>query len=79
MNIEITNNPELKFSSLTDEQYHVYVFGDQLVRLDNPTVLNVSASGGHRVLDSEGISHYIPKGWIHLYWKVKDGQPCFAF
>jgi len=76
----ISNNPKLTFSSLEDEQYRVYSFADgSEVRIEKPQALNVSKSGGHRVLDGEGVSHYIPAGWNHLYWKVFEGQPNFAF
>lgn len=78
--LNVTNNPKLAFSSLEDEQYRVYEFkGGERVVINDPQMLNVSKSGGHRVLDGEGISHYIPSGWIHLYWKVKEGKPAFAF
>jgi len=75
-----TNNPTLKFSDLSDEEYRVYEFPKgEKVRITAPVKLNVSASGGHRVLDAEGVSHYIPSGWIHLYWKVKQDCYYFAF
>jgi len=78
--VNITNNPDLKFSSLEDEQYRIYTFDEgREVRIDNPVALNVSKSGGHRVLDAAGVSHYIPHGFYHLRWVVKDGQPNFAF
>lgn len=70
----------LSFSDLSDEQYRVYVWpSGWKVTLRNPMKLNVSASGGHRVYTSDGISHYIPSGWNHLYWKVKENCPHFAF
>lgn len=70
----------IEFSDLTDEQYRQYEFpGGDIVRIDNPVGLNVSESGGHRVFDKQGIAHYIPKGWIHLTWKVHEGKPIFAF
>ena len=76
----VTNNPDLKFSDLSDEQYRVYEYPDgSTVRLDSPTNLNVSKSGGHRVLTRDGVSHYIPSGWNHLWWLVRPGQPSFAF
>lgn len=77
---DITTNPDLTFLPLEDEQYRVYEFtgGDQ-IRINAPVALHVSKSGGHRILDSMGISHYIPAGWIHLFWVVVDGQPHFAF
>jgi hypothetical protein len=78
--MNITDNPKLKFKSLEDEEYREYAFPTgSVVRIELPIALNVSASGGHRVLDSDGISHYIPGGWIHLKWKVKEGKPHFAF
>jgi hypothetical protein len=78
--MQTTNNQSLKFDSLEDEQYRIYEFpnGSQ-VAITNPVALNVSKSGGHRVLDAQGISHYIPAGWYHIYWKVKEGNPAFAF
>lgn len=76
----VTNNPDLTFSDLSDEKYRVYEYPDgSSVRLDHPSNLNVSKSGGHRVLTKDGVSHYIPSGWNHLYWVVKPGQPHFAF
>lgn len=71
---------KLEFNDLSDEQYRVYEWaGFVTIRINEPLKLNVSESGGHRVLDKEGVSHYIPKGWIHLYWKVKEGRHPFAF
>ncbi len=71
--------PSLPFRNLSDEQYRVYDFGDHQVRLVKPMKLNVSESGGHRVFTADGVSHYIPSGWVHLYWVVKEGCPHFAF
>ncbi len=70
----------LKFKSLRDEQYRTYTFlGGETVTIEKPVELNVSQSGGHRILDSAGMSHYIPDGWIQLTWKVKKGRTPFAF
>lgn len=73
---------KLNFTNIASEQYRVYVFvkdGKTVeIKIDQPTILNVSASGGHRILDESGVSHYIPSGWIHLYWQVKEGQPHFV-
>lgn len=69
----------MEFKDITSELYRVYTFpsGAQ-VRIDEPKVLNVSKSGGHRVLDNFSISHYIPSGWIHLEWRAKPGTPNFV-
>lgn len=63
---------------ISSEEYRAYEFGtDKIVRIENPLKLKLSAAG-HRVLDGQGISHYIPKGWHHLSWKAKDGFPAFV-
>lgn len=66
-----------KWKDISHEKYRVYVFShnmDQLnyVKIDKPTFLHVSESGGHRILDSEDVSHYIPYKWIHLFWETDD-------
>jgi hypothetical protein len=76
---DLKANPELEFGDLTDEQYRVYEYPDKEVKIMNPVALNVSKSGGHRVLDGKGVSHYLPAGWRHLYWVVKDDKLHFAF
>lgn len=73
------NNSDLKFKDLSDEEYRIYDFGDHQIRIDLPLFLNVSDSGGHRIFDMEGISHYIPYEWIHLSWKVFEGKSNFKF
>lgn len=70
----------LEFKSLEDEEYRVYIFSkNESVRIENPVALHVSGSGGHRVFDKSGVSHYIPNKWIHLYWEVKHGEKPFKF
>lgn len=64
---------ELEWKKIDHETYRVYVFPDNnIVKIVEPVVLNVSKSGGHRVVDSNSMSHYIPSGWIHLYWETDD-------
>lgn len=75
-----TSNPDLKHNSLTDEIYRDYVWPNgTLVRIAQPQAIHISTSGGHRILDSNGVSHYIPTGWIHLRWETKEGCPAFTF
>lgn len=51
------------------EKYRTYVFpGGEKVTIDYPEFLIVS-DNGHRIYDSCGYSHYIPYGWIHLFWE----------
>lgn len=66
------------FSDIDSEEFRTYVFKDGEITINSPLKLNVSNSGGHRVFDAQGISHYIPSGWIHLFWKAKENQPNFV-
>lgn len=56
------------------EEFRIYVFpGGEKVRIDNPQFLIIS-DNGHRIGCGE-FSHYIPYGWIDLWWKnKKDGR-----
>ena len=72
------NESGLKFKNIEGESFRTYVFPDWDIDIINPVALNVSKSGGHRIFDADGRSHYIPKGWIHLQWAVKDGKPHFV-
>ena len=48
------------------------------MQIKQPLQLNVNESGGHRIFDVEGVSHYVPAGWIHLKWIAKGGAPNFV-
>ena len=72
------NGTKLSFTDISSEKYREYDFGEKgSARIDNPVQLNVSKNG-HRVWDANNVSHYIPMGWIHIHWEVKDGQPNFV-
>ena len=78
--IPFRNTSPISFKSLSDEHYRVYEYPDgSNVRIIDPMYLNVSASGGHRVYTADGISHYIPSGWNHLWWEVREHCSHFAF
>ncbi len=55
------------------EEFRVYVFpsGDT-VRIDSPQFLIIS-DNGHRI-GCKDISHYVPYGWIDLWWKNQEEQ-----
>ena len=77
------NNSKHIFTDITSEEYREYLFPAPhgrfvKVRINKPTHLSVSESGGHRLLDEDGVSHYVPSGWVHLSWKAKQGQPNFV-
>jgi len=68
------------FKDITSELSRTYRFpGDEFVEIKNPIAINVARGGGHRVIDDEGKTHYIPKGWIELMWHAKDGEPHVVF
>jgi hypothetical protein len=73
------NESGLNFIDISSEEYRVYTHSKELsIKISNPLWLNVAPSGGHRIFDAEGVSHYVPKGWIHLMWKAKEGSPHFV-
>jgi len=76
---DFLNTSELVFDDVSAELWREYRFADgNVVRIENPLKLNVSASGGHRLYDAQGQSHYIPSGWIHLVWESRPGEPNFV-
>ena len=77
--IELRNESNLQFTDISSEQQRTYTFPDgELTHIQQPCWLAVSVSGGHRLLDSAGVCHYVPSGWIHLTWVVKDDAPHFV-
>lgn len=73
------NESGLEFKDISSEEYRVYEWGNfASIRIENPLRLHVSESGGHRIFDAKGVSHYIPSGWIHIQWKAKEGQANFV-
>lgn len=74
---ELRNDSEYNFDDISSEVYRVYEFGDETVRIDQPEYLAVSDSG-HRILDEDGESHYIPYGWSQIRWRAADGEPHFV-
>ncbi|MFQ6183609.1 hypothetical protein ACLMJV_16900 [Sinorhizobium meliloti] len=76
--IEFVNKSGLEFNDISAEEYREYLFPAGVsVRITAPLKLNVSASGGHRIFDAAGVSHYIATGWVHLHWKAKAGAAHF--
>jgi hypothetical protein len=75
--MELNNKTDKQFTDISSEAYREYTFADGKVRIEQPAFLNVSENG-HRVLDSNEVSHYVPLGWIHLEWKAKSGSPHFV-
>lgn len=75
---DVKDNAGIEWTDISSEKFREYIFDNSVVRIENPLALNVSKGGGHRLVDAQGESHYVPKGWFHLKWKVRDGQPHFV-
>ena len=76
----INKTPAL-FTELTDEwrEYDIVKEGVKItIRIENPRFLNINTKHhAHRILDAQGVCHYIPAGFVALRWKVRDGTPHF--
>ena len=75
--MDFVNKSKYEFIDVSNEEWREYDFGGTIVVLKDPLKLAISESG-HRVFTGDGISHYIPKGWMHLRWKAKAGAPQFV-
>jgi len=80
--MKFINNTTYEFTDISEE-YRVYVFvrnGKEFkVTLNDTRKLFVSKSGGHRIFTKDGKAHYIPAGWIHLYWKPYEEKAHFSY
>ena len=63
------------FIDISHEEFRVYTFVEQekfyKVKIDKPLKL-IKEKDGDRIYDIKGLGHFIPKGWIHLFWKDYD-------
>lgn len=76
---DFINESKLEFTDISSEQYRIYEFNNgKTIMIAEPLRLNISKSGGHRLYDSSGVSHYIPQGWVRVSWKSKPNQPNFV-
>lgn len=78
--MEFIDKSDLVWNNLDSEEWREYEFNDGAkIKIVSPLKLNVSSSGGHRIFSADGLSHYVPSGWLHLIWKAKEGKPHFDF
>ena len=77
---EIRNESNLKFTDISSELWRQYDYPqyNKNILIHDPIALNVSKAGGHRLIDGQGDSHYIPKGWVHLKWRAREGAAHFV-
>lgn len=62
---------------ISHEAWRQYTFlgpaGVVNLKFDTPKSLSV-APDGHHLIDSQGVVHHVPFGWIHMCWKQMEGQ-----
>ena len=72
--------PDVDWRDISAEFFREYLMpSGQIIKLINPLLLHVSASGGHYVIDDRGYTHYIPNKWERLTWFNKEGYPLCRF
>lgn len=75
--MELRNQSQLEFIDISSEKWRNYITPVGTYSIHDPKYLAVTENG-HRVLDSNGVSHYIDisKGFF-LSWEAKEGKPHF--
>ena len=76
--IELRNESPHEFKKIVGRTRHYEFPGGETVKIKGPRWLHISGSGGHRIVDDDGVGHYIPTGWIHLWWTVAHFEPHFT-
>lgn len=70
----------LTFKDISSELYRTYYYlRGGAFTIENPVGLNVSKSGGHKILNAAGESYYIKIGWIAIGWEKKKGAEEWSF
>ena len=59
---------------ISNESYRLYRYqkGENIMIRD-PKELYVDSNGDHKVVDGEGQTHIVKKGWMHLKFKLQIG------
>ena len=76
--VELRNKSGHKFRTIIGAVRTYHFPGGEEYVIDQPRFLHVSDSGGHRILDSEGVGHYVPAGWLAVSWTVAADEPHFT-
>ena len=76
--VELRNESKHVFKSIIGEVRRYHFPGGEEYVIVRPRYLNVSKSGGHRVVDFQGVGHYVRPGWLAISWTVVDDEPHFT-
>ena len=70
----------LEFKDISTEMYRTYHYltGDTFT-VQSPIGLNVSKSGGHKIICADSTSYYIRIGWIAISWCKREGEQEWLF
>lgn len=72
--------PNLVWKDISKESVRWYGFDDKWTGINLPVALSLKeGSSGHRIINAEGFSHYIPGGWTQLAWRGFDGVLQYNF
>lgn len=76
--MELRNGTDLEFTDISSEEWRKYTTPFGTYDIQSPKWL-ATTPNGHRVLDGEGVSHYIDisKGFF-LSWKAIGNNPHFV-
>ncbi len=71
--------PRKEEIDISVEIYRLYRFPKGETTLIKEPLAIVVTDNGHRVTDRENQNHYIPYGWIHLKFKVREGEKSWYY
>jgi len=75
---QFINLSKFRFINISSELFREYLYPNGAkIRINDPLRLSVSENNAHRAFDSNGLSYYIPPGWIGIIWKARPGAPNF--
>ena len=74
------NGTKHKFDDISAEMYRTYYYPDgSQEKIEGPLLLNANfGTGGHRLFDVIGDSHYMRGGWNRITWRVYEGEDHFS-
>jgi len=77
---ELLKRSDMKdWKDISHELCRAYRFSDgDYVTIQEPIGLIVSKNG-HRIVDANEVCHYVPNGWIHMFWDVVESGVLFKF
>lgn len=79
------NNREAAFTDISGlEEWREYIYPNGAYRISEPVRVHVTRKvngDSHRLIDADGVRHYVPAGWIAFRFKGEwgvDTKPVIA-